>query len=214
VAARPEPRQDLLAHRLIDPVDPEQRRAPETPEPMDKIAGNAIASCEVSYCDVRVESGALLGAENRAWQPLMIGAGLERLLVAAACLGRAGRVLEDIIRFARDRQQFGQSIASFQAIGHQIADLATSVEAMRWLVYSTAWRLDNGQMPIQQICMAKLFCGEQLNEIVNRGMRIFGGRAYLADYPMQRHLRESFLGLYAGGTAEIQRNLIAEQLLR
>jgi len=203
VAARPEPRQDLLAHRLIDPVDPEQRRAPETPEPMDKIAGNAIASCEVSYCDVRVESGALLGAENRAWQPLMIGAGLERLLVAAACLGRAGRVLEDIIRFARDRQQFGQSIASFQAIGHQIADLATSVEAMRWLVYSTAWRLDNGQMPIQQ-----------LNEIVNRGMRIFGGRAYLADYPMQRHLRESFLGLYAGGTAEIQRNLIAEQLLR
>jgi alkylation response protein AidB-like acyl-CoA dehydrogenase len=181
-------------------------------QPMNKIAGNAIASCSLTFDNVRVPPCSLLGPQNRAWQPLMIGAGLERLLVAAACFGRAQRVLEEIVEFARERTQFAQPIGSFQAIQHQVADLATSVEAMRWLVYSTAWRLETGQMPIKEICMAKLFCAERLNEIVNRGMRIFGGRGYLTEYSMQRHLRESFLGLYAGGTAEIQRNIIAGQL--
>lgn len=181
-------------------------------QPMEKLAGNAVASCQVTYKDVRVPSSALLGAENKAWQALMIGAGLERLLVAASCLGRATRVLGEVVEFARNREQFGKPISSFQAIQHQIVDMATSIEAMHWLVYSTAWRLERGQMPIKEICMAKLFCSEQLNEIVNHGMRLFGGRGYLSEFSMQRHLRESFLGLYAGGTAEIQRNIIAGQM--
>lgn len=83
---------------------------------------------------------------------------------------------------------------------------------MRWMAYHAAWCIDAGKMPVKEVSMAKLFCAEALNRIVNRGMHLLGGRAYLRDDSMQRHLRESFLGLYAGGTAEMQRNLIARQL--
>lgn len=182
-------------------------------EALPKLGGNAVASCRVSYNGAQVDSDALLGEkENTAWGSLMIGAGLERVLVAASCLGRAEQILTEVIDFAGKRKQFGQPIASFQAIQHQIADMATGIEAMRWLVYRAAWQIDSGQDPVQAVAMAKLFSAEHLNSIVNRGMQLLGGRAYLRECSMQRHLRESFLGLYAGGTAEIQRNLIAGQL--
>jgi alkylation response protein AidB-like acyl-CoA dehydrogenase len=181
-------------------------------EPLDKIAGNAVPSCRVVYDGVTVGPEALLGERNRAWGHLMVGAGFERVLVAASCLGRATLVVEEILAFVRERRQFGQPIGHFQAIQHQLADMATDIEAMRWLVYHAAWKMDRGQPPVREISMAKLFCAERLNEIVNRGMRLLGGRAYLREHSMERHLRESFLGLYAGGTVEIQRNLIARQL--
>ncbi|MDZ7782005.1 MAG: acyl-CoA dehydrogenase family protein [Halioglobus sp.] len=182
-------------------------------EPLPKLGGNAVASCRVSYNKVELDSNALLGdTENAAWGSLMVGAGLERVLVAASCLGRAEQILAEVIEFARARRQFGQPIAAFQAIQHQIADMATDIEAMRWLVYRAAWQIDSGQDPVVAVAMAKLFSAEHLNSIVNRGMHLLGGRAYLRECSMQRHLRESLLGLYAGGTAEIQRNLIARKL--
>ena len=182
-------------------------------EPLPKLGGNAVASCRVSYNNVELDSSALLGdTENAAWSSLMVGAGLERVLVAASCLGRAEQILAEVIEFARERRQFGQPIAAFQAIQHQIADMATDIEAMRWLVYRAACQTDSGQDPVVAVAMAKLFSAEHLNSIVNRGMHLLGGRAYLRECSMQRHLRESLLGLYAGGTAEIQRNLIARKL--
>lgn len=181
-------------------------------EPLDKIAGNSVPSCRVIYDGVTVGLQGLLGERDRAWGHLMVGAGFERVLVAASCLGRATIVLEELLQFVRERKQFGRPIGDFQAIQHQLADIATDIEAMRWLVYHAAWRMDRGQPPVREISMAKLFCAERLNEIVNRGMRLLGGRAYLREHGMERHLRESFLGLYAGGTVEIQRNLIARQL--
>jgi len=184
-----------------------------TIEPLPKLAGNAIPSCRVNYEHVQLAHSTLLGeVENTAWGTIMRGAGLERVLVGASCLGRAERVLQEVIDFTRTRQQFGRSIASFQAIQHQIADMATDIEAMRWLVFNAAWRIDQGSDPVQAVAMAKLFSAERLNGIANRGMRLLGGRAYLQECSMQRHLRESFLGLYAGGTSEIQRNLIARKL--
>jgi alkylation response protein AidB-like acyl-CoA dehydrogenase len=181
-------------------------------EALSKLAGNAVPSCRVEYEGVTVGADALLGQKNAAWTPLMVGAGLERLLVAASCLGRAEVVLQEIIDFVRTRHQFGQPVGRFQSIQHQVADMATDIEAMRWLVYSAAWRIDHGQLPVKEVSMAKVFCAERLNEIVNRGMRLLGGRAYLKECSMERHLRESYLGLYAGATVEIQRNLIARQL--
>jgi alkylation response protein AidB-like acyl-CoA dehydrogenase len=181
-------------------------------EALPKLAGNAVPSCRVGYNNVRLAGDALLGPKNGAWQSVMMGAGLERTLVAGACLGRAEAVLADVIDFVNERHQFGQPVGRFQAIQHQVADMATDIEAMACMVNSAAARIDAGELPIKQISMAKLFCAERLNEIANRGMRLLGGRAYLNSWAMQRHLRESFLGLYAGGTAEIQRNLIAGQL--
>jgi alkylation response protein AidB-like acyl-CoA dehydrogenase len=180
--------------------------------PIEKLAGNAMASCELTLQDVRVASEARIGAENDAWSHLAYTGAMERLTVAAGNLGAAQSVFDLVAPFARERRQFGQPIASFQSIQHQLVDMATEIEAMRWLVYSAAWKHDQGGACAKEISMAKLYSTERLNEIVMRGMRIFGGRAYRKDHPMERMLRESLLGLYAGGTGEIQRNIIARHL--
>ena len=180
--------------------------------PIEKLAGNAMESCELTLQDVRVAADARIGAENDAWSHLSHTGAMERLTVAAGNLGAAQAVFDLVAPFARDRRQFGQPIASFQAIQHQLVDMATEIEAMRWLVYSTAWKHDQGEPCPKLISMAKLYTTERLNEIVMRGMRIFGGRAYRKGHPMERMLRESLLSLYAGGTGEIQRNIIARRL--
>ena len=180
--------------------------------PIEKLAGNAMASCELTFEDARVALDARIGAEDDAWSHLVHTGEMERLTVAAGNLGAAQAVFDLVAPFARDRRQFGQPIASFQSIQHQLVDMATEIEAMRWLVYSAAWKHDQDETCAKEISMAKLHTTERLNEIVMRGMRIFGGRAYRKGHPMERMLRESLLSLYAGGTGEIQRNIIARRL--
>jgi alkylation response protein AidB-like acyl-CoA dehydrogenase len=90
--------------------------------------------------------------------------------------------------------------------------MATQIEAMRWMTYHAAWMKAEGKECFKNICMAKLFCSETLNDIARKGMHIFGGRGYSMEYRMQRYLRESYLSLYAGGTSEIQKNVIARFL--
>lgn len=180
--------------------------------PIEKLAGNAMASCELTLQDVRVASDARIGAENDAWSHLGYTGAMERLTVAAGNVGAAQAVFDLVAPFARDRRQFGQPIASFQSIQHQLVDMATEIEAMRRLVYWAAWKQDQGEACAKEISMAKLYTTERLNDIAMRGMRIFGGRAYRKGHPMERMLRESLLSLYAGGTGEIQRNVIARHL--
>lgn len=180
--------------------------------PMKKLAGNNIASCRVDYKQVGVPEQACLGPVNGAWSSLMIGGGLERLSVAACCLGTSRAILDDVIRFTNHREQFGQPIAKFQAVQHQVADMATRIEAMRWLIYAAAQKVAKGLPAIQQISMAKVFAAENAHEIATYGMRLLGGKAYFTDTAMPRRLRESLLAMYAGGTMEIQRNLIAKSL--
>ncbi|MDR3416137.1 MAG: acyl-CoA/acyl-ACP dehydrogenase [Nevskia sp.] len=180
--------------------------------PLDKIAGNDVASCRIEYRDVRVARDACLGGENQGWSFLMLGGGLERLTVAASCVGLARAAFEEALAYVNTREQFGQPVARFQAIQHQLADMATRIEAMRLLTYSAAWKIAQGLPAIKEVSMAKVFAAEGVNEIVMNGMRLLGAKAYLNETPMQRRMRESLLALYAGGTCEIQRNVIARSL--
>lgn len=183
-----------------------------TVTPLDKIAGNDVASCRVEYRDVRIPLDARLGDENQGWSVLMLGGGLERLSVAASCVGMARAVFEESLAHVSARQQFGQPVSAFQSIQHQLADMATRIEAMRLLTYSAAWKVAQGMAAVKEVSMAKVYASEGINQIVTTGMRLLGAQAYLGDTPMPRRLRESLLALYAGGTAEIQRNLIARSL--
>jgi alkylation response protein AidB-like acyl-CoA dehydrogenase len=183
-----------------------------TVTPMDKIAGNDIASCRVVYQDVKIPVTQRLGAENQGWSTLMLGGALERLTVASSCIGAAQGAFDEALAHVQAREQYGQPVARFQSIQHQLADMATEIEAMRLLTYSAAWRTQQGMMPAREISMAKLYCSEKLNEIVMRGMRLLGGKAYLNETAMPRRQREALLSLFAGGTVEIQRNLIAKTL--
>jgi alkylation response protein AidB-like acyl-CoA dehydrogenase len=184
-------------------------------EPMEKIAGNAFASCEVRYRGVRVPAAQILGgsqALNRGWELLMRNAVAERLCVAASCLGLAQTVYRESRDFALERQQFGQPIVGFQAIQHSLVDMATEIQALRWLTYHAAWRAARGEDCAIEVGMAKLYGAEEINPLVLRAMKILGGRAYLTSSPLQRYQREALLSYYAGGTSEIQKNILGRLL--
>ncbi len=183
--------------------------------PLDKIAGNAFPSCEVVYRDVHVALELLLGGEEglgQAWDTLRVTGAMERICVAASSLGLATTVFSLAREHALQREQFGQPIARFQAIQHALAEMATEIEAMRWLTWSAAWKMERGEDAGREISMAKYYCSEKANALALRGMQLLGGSAYLEDVPMARYLREGMLAYYAGGTNEIQKNLIARYL--
>jgi alkylation response protein AidB-like acyl-CoA dehydrogenase len=181
-------------------------------DPLPKIASTSHATCQVRYESVRVPHEALLGQWDRAWPLLIHGSAVERLCIAAWLSGMARTVIDELIQFARDRVQFGQPIGRFQAVQHQIADLATHAQAMRWLTYHAAWQADRQPQAALAINMAKVFNAETAHRIVTTAMRLTGGRAFFTDNALPRLLRESTFAFYAGGTLELQRNVIAREL--
>lgn len=183
--------------------------------PMDKITGNAFASCTVHLDNVRLPHDAVLGGEegtHNAWAALRVTGGMERVCVAASALGLARAVHEDALAHCRKREQFGQPIGKFQAVQHCLADMATSIEAMQWLTYAAAWKADKGEDAGKEMSMAKVYAAETLNRLVLEGLGLLGGQGFLASTPMARYQREALLSLYAGGTSQIQKNLIARYL--
>lgn len=186
-----------------------------TVAPLDMLASGAHASCRVRMASVHVATEAVLGGVPRlgtAWEVLRLTGSYERLTVAAVALGLASAIVERALAFARQRRQFGQPIATFQAIQHALVEMKTTETAMRLFVENALATLEDGGDATQAICMAKYFCAEQLQWLAQTGMRILGGRAYFAFEDMARYYREAPFSLYAGGTVEIQKMLIARTL--
>ncbi len=182
--------------------------------PLDKIAGNDYASVEAEYREVPVDGALRLGPEHGGWPLLAAAGGVERIGVAASCVGTVSAALEDVRDFVRERRQFGQAIADFQAVRHRLADLSARAEAMRWLTYRAAVEAQrSGPAAAGWVSRAKLFACESAGEILLAVMKLHGGRAYLREHPAERRLREGMLAFYAGGTAEIQRELVARDFL-
>jgi alkylation response protein AidB-like acyl-CoA dehydrogenase len=186
-----------------------------TVEPLDMLAGGSYPPCRVHLERVRVGPEAVLGGSERlgsAWGTLRLTGSYERLVVAALALGLASAIVERSIAFARERTQFGQPIARFQAIQHSLVEMKTGQTAMRLFVEHALAALDTGGDATQAVRMAKYLCAEQLQQIAAQGMRIMGGRAYFGFEDMARYYRESPYCLYAGGTVEIQKMLIARTM--
>ena len=131
-------------------------------------------------------------------------------LAAAGYCGGSQAAFELALSYAKDRQQFGRSIGTFQAIAHMLADLQTELEAARTLVWRAAWMVGNDAADaLRVISMAKLFASETYVKIANAGMQIFGGAGYSMEFDMQRHFRDSRSTTIAAGTSQMQRNVIA-----
>jgi alkylation response protein AidB-like acyl-CoA dehydrogenase len=180
-----------------------------------KLAGNAFPSCEVVLKDVAVSPEQIVGGPggaNGGWGQLLATADLERICVAASCVGGGEAVLDACVEFAKTRVQFGRPIIQVQAIQHSLAEMATRVEVMRCIAYRAAWARGKSPEGLKEAFMAKLFCSESLGDLVRKGMAIIGGRGYSMEYDMQRFMRESYLSFYAGGTSEIQKSVISRFL--
>ncbi|MDP9069290.1 MAG: acyl-CoA dehydrogenase [Actinomycetota bacterium] len=184
-------------------------------EVQDKLALENHASCRVVLEGVRVGHDAALGegdGVDRAWALLRRSGALERLVVAGLATGMARTVVSRSIEYARNRQQFGQAISSFQSIQHTLVDSACTLRVMELLVDDAVEAWERGDDPTQTASTAKYLCSQHLQDIVAMGMRVLGGRAFFDFEDMSRLYREAPLTLYAGGTNEIQKNLVARSL--
>jgi alkylation response protein AidB-like acyl-CoA dehydrogenase len=185
----------------------------------NKLGLRASDTSEVVFTDCRVDGENLLGGEGEGFvNSLQILDG-GRVSIAALGLGMAQGAYECAVRYAKQRKQFGKPIADFQAIQFKLADMATQIEAARLLTYQAAWLADraiaSGGAPrfTRESSMAKLYAGEVAVRVANEAVQIHGGYGFIKDYPAEKYYRDVKLCTIGEGTSEIQRLVIARQLL-
>jgi alkylation response protein AidB-like acyl-CoA dehydrogenase len=181
---------------------------------LPKLGYKGVESCEVSFVDYRAPATALLGeVEGQGFPQMMAGLETGRIQVASRALGVARAALDDSLRYSQEREAFGKPIWRHQSIGNYLADMATKYTAARQLVLHAAERVDAGRRCDLEAGMAKLFASETAMEIALNAVRIHGGYGYSTEFDVERYFRDAPLMIVGEGTNEIQRNIIAGQLI-
>jgi alkylation response protein AidB-like acyl-CoA dehydrogenase len=182
---------------------------------IDKLGYKSLETCELLFEDFRVPAENLIGGrEGEGFKQVMTGLEAERLNVAARGLGIARAAFEEAIKYSQQRQTFGKPICEHQSIQIKLAEMATKIEASRLLIYSAAEKKDKGERCDLEAGMAKLFATETAQECSLEAMRILGGNGYAKDFPVERFYRDAPLLIIGGGTNELQRLIIARNLLK
>ncbi len=181
---------------------------------LPKLGYKGVETCELSFDGYRVPASAILGGEaGKGFSQMMKGLETGRIQVASRALGVATAALEDALAYAQQRESFGQPIWKHQAVGNYLADMATKLTAARQLTRYAAERYDSGERCDMEAGMAKLFASEVAMEIALSAVRIHGGYGYSTEYDVERYFRDAPLMIVGEGTNEIQRNVIAGQLV-
>ncbi|OBK20332.1 acyl-CoA dehydrogenase [Mycobacterium asiaticum] len=181
---------------------------------LPKLGYKGVESCELSFDDFRAPASAVLGGTaGQGFSQMMKGLETGRIQVAARALGVATAALDDALEYAQQRESFGQPIWKHQSVGNYLADMATKLTAARQLTRYAAERYDSGQRCDMEAGMAKLFASEVAMEIALNAVRIHGGYGYSTEYDVERYFRDAPLMIVGEGTNEIQRNVIAAQLV-
>ncbi|HXB85766.1 acyl-CoA dehydrogenase family protein [Mycobacterium sp.] len=181
---------------------------------LPKLGYKGVESCELSFDGYRIAGSAILGGvPGKGFAQMMKGLETGRIQVASRALGVATAALEDALAYAQQRESFGQPIWKHQAIGNYLADMATKLTAARQLTLYAAERYDSGERCDMEAGMAKLFASEVAMEIALNAVRIHGGYGYSTEFDAERYFRDAPLMIVGEGTNEIQRNVIAAQLV-
>jgi alkylation response protein AidB-like acyl-CoA dehydrogenase len=181
-------------------------------QPIQTMDGHTVN--DVFFTDVTVPASNVVGGVGDAWHRLMRGLNVERLIIAAMSLGAARRSLEDTITYVRQREQFGRSIGSFQAVRHRLADLAADIECCRAYVYAVAVQIDAGleDQLAREGSIAKLKCTEVAKRAALEGVQLMGGAGYTVEFGMEMQVRKALAAPIYGGANEIQREIIGKSL--
>jgi alkylation response protein AidB-like acyl-CoA dehydrogenase len=166
----------------------------------------------VYFDDCRIPSESVL-VKEQGFKKMMTAFNGQRCLNAAITLGQAQGAFDEALRYAKERKQFGRSIGEFQGIQWMLADMAIDLDAARLLVYRAASNAGKGLPSAIEASMAKTFSNEMAIRVTNQALQIFGGHGYLKSMPVERYLRGARFGAVGGGTPQIQRNIIADELL-
>lgn len=182
---------------------------------LSKLGYKGVETCELAFDGYRTPATQVLGREpGRGFAQMMKGLETGRIQVAGRALGVAAAALEDSLAYAQQRESFGQPIWKHQAVGHRLADMATKLSAARQLTLHAAERSEAGERCDMEAGMAKLFASEVGMEIALDAVRIHGGYGYSTEYDVERYFRDAPLMIVGEGTNEIQRNVIASQLVQ
>src|SRR5947207_15118610 len=175
---------------------------------LQKLGMHAPDTALLAVNDVRVTDDAVLGEVGKGFYHIMWELQGERLIGAAGCVSGAQRAFDRTLQYALERKAFGREIGHFQVIRHKFADMATKIEAARQLVYSTAWRFQNGEYPVREISMAKLYASRVAVEVADECIQIHGGAGYMKEYGIERAWRDLRLNRIGAGTDEIMLDVI------
>jgi alkylation response protein AidB-like acyl-CoA dehydrogenase len=187
----------------------------EVSRDLPKLGYRGVESCELVFDGYRAPAGAVLGGEpGHGFAQMMRGLELGRVQVAARAVGVARAAFEDALRYAQERESFGRPIWRHQSVGNLLADMATRLSAARALLLTAADRLDRGERADLEAGMAKLFASEAAMQNALDAVRVHGGAGYSTEYDVERYFRDAPLMIVGEGTNEIQRQVIAEQLVR
>jgi alkylation response protein AidB-like acyl-CoA dehydrogenase len=180
----------------------------------DKLGLRASDTAELVMEDCAVTAENRLGEEGEGFADAMRILDGGRIAIAALGLGIAQGAFEAALAYSKEREQFGQPICKFQAVQNMLADMAKEIDAARLLTYQAAWMKDNDQRVTRQSAMAKLYTSEVAVRVTNDALQIFGGYGYTKDYPAEKYFRDAKLCTIGEGTSEIQRLVIARELLK
>ncbi len=183
-------------------------------KPEHKMGVIGCPTSDVVLDNVRVSKDALIGKEGKGFINAMKTLSVGRLGIACQALGLAEAALEEAIKYTKARKQFGKPLSAFQNTQFVIAEMATKIEAMKYLVYSTAYKMDMGQPADKEASMAKLFATEEAKWVIDKALQLHGGYGYIKEYPIERMYRDIRVTSIYEGTSEVQRMVIAASLLR
>jgi alkylation response protein AidB-like acyl-CoA dehydrogenase len=180
----------------------------------NKLGMRASATGEVVFTDCRLPESQLLGKQGEGFVDSLRILDGGRISIAALSVGTAQGAYEAALKYSKQRKQFGRPISEFQAIQNKLADMATEIDAARLLTYRAGWMKDQNQRVTKESSMAKLFASEVAVRVANEAVQIHGGYGFIKDYPVEKFYRDVKLCTIGEGTSEIQRMVIARQLLK
>ncbi|MDP2931418.1 MAG: acyl-CoA dehydrogenase family protein [Chloroflexota bacterium] len=179
-----------------------------------KLGLHGVSAAELVFENCLVPAENRLGGEGQGFKVAMDALDESRVTVAAEAVGIAQAAFNAALSYAKQRHQFGQPLANFQAIQWMLADMATQIEAARLLTYQAAYLQDKGLPFVKEAAMAKLYASEMSSFVTNKAIQIHGGYGYVKDYPLERYLRDAKITEIYEGTSEMMRLTIARQLIR
>jgi len=201
---------DGISAFIVDAATPGIRLG----RPEKKMGQRGAPICDVVFDGCEVPADAIIGGvEGRGFRTAMKVLDRGRLHIAGICVGTAGRLIDEMTRYARERRQFGQAIADFQLVQAMLADSETERRAARALVLEAARNRDAGGRVTMDAAMAKYFASEMVGRVADRAVQVFGGAGYVADYGIERFYRDVRLFRIYEGTSQIQQLVIARELL-
>lgn len=179
---------------------------------LEKVGLHSSDTAELVFEDCRVPAENLLGQVNQGFYHIMWELQGERLIGAAGSVAGGQRALDLAVKYGNERVQFGRPVGKFQANRHRLAEHATAIEAARQMVYATAWRVQNGEYPVKEISMCKLFAARTAFEAADFALQLHGGMGYMMESEVQRIWRDARAWRIAGGTDEVMLEVISKEL--